>query len=49
MLFTVGIPKQFMPPKYPNNYESMTNHFWVKLPLKEEVIPPYYKLLPKEE
>jgi predicted dehydrogenase len=73
-----------MPPKYPSNYENMTNHFmdclindseplvsgedgaraievmcaiyksmetnsWVELPLKEEVIPPYYNPLPKEK
>ncbi len=30
-------------------YKSMETNGWVELPLKEEVIPPYYKLLPKEE
>ncbi len=29
-------------------YKSMETNGWVELPLKEEVIPPYYKLLPKE-
>jgi len=30
-------------------YKSMETNGWVELPLKEEVIPPYYKPLPKEE
>lgn len=73
-----------IPPKYPNNYENMINHFmdclfndkeplvsgddgarvievicavhksmvedrWIELPLKEEIIPPFYKQLPKED
>lgn len=72
------------PPRHPNNYERMCDHFhdcvindkeplvsgadgarsievmcavfksmetnaWVDLPLKEEVIPPFYKKLPREE
>ncbi len=72
------------PPKSPNNYEKMTQHFmecitsnkepivsgedgaravevmcavfksmetnkWVDLPLKEEVIPPHYRVLPRED
>jgi predicted dehydrogenase len=72
------------PPRHPNNYERMLEHFhdclindkeplvsgedgaraievmnatwksmqtdaWVGLPLKEEVIPPYYEPLPKED
>jgi len=30
-------------------YKSMETNSWVELPLKEEVIPPYYKPLSKEE
>jgi hypothetical protein len=29
-------------------YKSMETNSWVELPLKEEVIPPYYKPLVKE-
>jgi hypothetical protein len=29
-------------------YKSMETNSWVELPLKEEVIPPYYKPLAKE-
>ena len=72
------------PPRSPNNYEKMTQHFmdciihdkeplvsgedgaravevmcavfksmetnaWVELPLEEEVVPPHYRILPREE
>lgn len=81
------VQKRWMPlcpPRSPNNYEKMTQHFidclvnnkeplvsgedgaravevmcavfksmktnsWVELPLKEEVIPPHYRSLPREE
>jgi len=81
------VQKRWMPlcpPRSPNNYEKMTEHFidclinnkeplvsgedgaravevmcavfksmqtnsWVELPLKEEVIPPHYRVLPREE
>lgn len=81
------VQKRWMPlcpPRSPNNYEKMTEHFidclinnkeplvsgedgaravevmcavfksmqtnsWVELPLKEEVIPPHYRPLPREE
>ncbi len=81
------VEKRWMPlcpPRSPNNYEKMTQHFidclinnkqplvsgedgaravevmcavfksmqtntWVELPLNEEVIPPHYRPLPREE
>lgn len=30
-------------------YKSMESNSWIDLPLKEEVIPPFYKQLPKED
>jgi len=30
-------------------YKSMEENRWIELPLKEEVIPPFYKPLPKED
>ena len=30
-------------------FKSMETNSWVELPLKEEVIPPNYRVLPREE